>query len=114
MTDSLKTFDLIADLPPRYLRLVRVMMDGPVVPVEPGDALARYCPQDGRDWFEVHPPEDHIEYLRQLGQRGWGLLHVIAFRRGHGGKIYQRRYLMCDEDIRQVRLALNVPSRRAT
>ena len=99
--------DRIADLSPRFLCILRAILEGPLVPIEADRWLALKCPQDGRTWFEVHPPEEsRVSYLQELGQWGWGLLRVVAFRRGRGGKIYQRRYLMCSETIENVRQAL--------
>jgi len=109
MTEPLMLPSWIADLPPRSLCILRAIVEGELVPIEADNPLALQCPQDGREWFEVHPPEESkVPYLHELGRAGWRLLRVVAFRRGHGGKIYQRRYLMCSEAIERVQLALKM------
>ncbi len=108
MTQPPTVPDLIADLSPRFLCILRAILEGPLVPIEADNSLSLKCPQDGRTWFEVHPPEEsRVPYLLELGQAGWGLLRVVAFRHGRGGKIYQRRYLMCSEAMENVRQALD-------
>ena len=108
MTEPLMLPSWIADLPPRFLRILSAIVEGEIVAIGADCPLALQCPQDGREWFEVHPLEEsRVSYLQQLGQGSWGLLRVVAFRRGRGGKIYQRRYLMCSEAIENVRQALD-------